>query len=184
MSVYSGIPILKLGAELMIRDLNLPTTVHLILDVPPGYALSILASVPSPAVIVTAASSTHYLRDLLDLQPKGLIASPVGPEEIRQALGRVATGENLYFGPLLADDPLTPGERVVFRLIACGLEDAEIALKLGVSGKTVANRVSSIMDKLSLKNRVTAALVYFGIIYRIDGLLEKSQENSGKNSGE
>ncbi|MCW2962340.1 MAG: DNA-binding response regulator, partial [Thermoleophilia bacterium] len=46
----------------------------------------------------------------------------------------------------------------VLRHVAEGLDNNEIAARLGISGKTVKNHVSSILMKLELTNRVQAAV--------------------------
>jgi DNA-binding NarL/FixJ family response regulator len=56
----------------------------------------------------------------------------------------------------LDDEALTVRERAVLELIAQGLENRRIADKLGISGKTVRNYVSSILDKLGFQSRTEA----------------------------
>jgi len=51
---------------------------------------------------------------------------------------------------------LTTGERHVLDLIAAGHPNAEIAARLGLSPKTVRNRVSSIFAKLRVRDRAEA----------------------------
>jgi two-component system, NarL family, response regulator LiaR len=65
---------------------------------------------------------------------------------------------------LVAD--LTPRELEVLRLIARGLENAEIAEQLHISSRTAKNHVSSILDKLELSNRVQAAV--FAVTNRLN----------------
>ncbi len=56
-----------------------------------------------------------------------------------------------------ADDAaLTPAERDVLRLLARGLDNPTIALRLHKSAKTVRNQVSSIFDKLGVRTRAEA----------------------------
>ena len=50
-------------------------------------------------------------------------------------------------------DQLTPREREVLRLIARGYLYKEIALRLGISPKTVEAHVSSVLRKLQLSSR-------------------------------
>jgi DNA-binding NarL/FixJ family response regulator len=50
-------------------------------------------------------------------------------------------------------DTLTPREREVLRLLARGYLYKEIALRLGISAKTVEAHVSSVLRKLQLSNR-------------------------------
>jgi NarL family two-component system response regulator LiaR len=59
---------------------------------------------------------------------------------------------------LYTAEPLTPRELDTLRLIAKGLSNQEIAMKLYVNERTVAKYVSSILSKLHLANRTQVAL--------------------------
>jgi DNA-binding NarL/FixJ family response regulator len=56
--------------------------------------------------------------------------------------------------------PLTRREQQVLELIAKGLSNKEIALKLFISDQTVKNHVSTILYKLGVKNRAQAAATF------------------------
>jgi DNA-binding NarL/FixJ family response regulator len=107
-------------------------------------------------------SSAPYLRDLLDLGPQGVLAHAVGPQEVRAALVRASKGENCYEGPSL-ESSIQDCERAVLRYLAFGLTNPEIAQKLQVSERTVKNRVSALLEKLPVRNRVELALYYLGM---------------------
>lgn len=57
------------------------------------------------------------------------------------------------------DSALTPREREVLYALGCGLEDAEIADELALSGYEVAGHLGRILEKLGLRDR-TAAIVH------------------------
>ncbi len=59
----------------------------------------------------------------------------------------------------LADDPLTPAEIRVLRLIAGGNANKEIATQLSSSVETVNGQVRSILSKLGAKDRTHAAMI-------------------------
>jgi len=57
------------------------------------------------------------------------------------------------------DDPLTPAELRVLRLIAEGKANKEIAAQLSVSEETVKGQVRNILSKLGAKDRTHAAMI-------------------------
>ena len=57
------------------------------------------------------------------------------------------------------DDPLTPAEVRVLRLIAEGSANKEIAEQLSVSEETVKGQVRNILSKLGAKDRTHAAMI-------------------------
>jgi DNA-binding NarL/FixJ family response regulator len=67
---------------------------------------------------------------------------------IRDYLERARRGENV------PEDPLTPREQEVVKLIAEGHTSEEIADTLVISKKTVERHRANILDKLGMRNRV------------------------------
>ena len=64
-------------------------------------------------------------------------------------------------GPTVAAEHvghLTPREAEVLRLMAAGMENAEIARELVISERTARNHVASILEKLQMRNRIQAAV--------------------------
>lgn len=57
------------------------------------------------------------------------------------------------------DDPLTPAEITVLRLIAAGNANKQIADQLSVSEETVKGRVKNILSKLGANDRTQAAMI-------------------------
>jgi DNA-binding NarL/FixJ family response regulator len=54
--------------------------------------------------------------------------------------------------------PLTRRQREVLRLMADGLDNAQIALELGISQRTARAHVSSVLERLGVDNRTQAAV--------------------------
>ena len=67
---------------------------------------------------------------------------------VRDYLERAASGEDV------PEDPLTPRELEVIKLIAEGLTSEEIAQALIISHKTVDRHRANILEKLGMRNRV------------------------------
>jgi len=102
---------------------------------------------------------------------RGYVTKSITPAELADAVRRVADGDAV-FSPRLAGfvldafagalpasqvdpelDQLTAREREVLRHIARGYLYKEIALRLGISAKTVEAHVSAVLRKLQLSNR-------------------------------
>jgi DNA-binding NarL/FixJ family response regulator len=82
--------------------------------------------------------------------------------------GRKALSQEISFevAEHATDDPLTPAEIRVLRLIAHGNANKEIAALLSLSEETIKGQVRSILSKLGAKDRTHAAMIGFkrGII--------------------
>ena len=102
---------------------------------------------------------------------RGYVTKSITPAELADAVRRVAGGDAV-FSPRLAGfvldafagalpasqvdpelDQLTAREREVLQHIARGYMYKEIALRLGISAKTVEAHVSAVLRKLQLSNR-------------------------------
>src|SRR3954468_15000416 len=102
---------------------------------------------------------------------RGYVTKSISSGELADAIRRVQEGDAV-FSPRLAGyvldaftgappsaaedadvDVLTPREREVLRHIARGYMYKEIALRLGISAKTVEAHVSSVLRKLQLSSR-------------------------------
>lgn len=160
LNIHSGSESVLHLARSQMGDWRFDTRLQLVFDEPVGYALELLPQLTGQCVVVTSSSSVGYLVDLTACKPAGLLLEPINLQVLRSNLERVADGERVYSGPLL-EDPLLPRERLVWRLTANGIENAEIAELLGVSAKTVANYLSSLQEKLGYGDRAALALGYW-----------------------
>jgi serine-type D-Ala-D-Ala carboxypeptidase/endopeptidase (penicillin-binding protein 4) len=71
----------------------------------------------------------------------------------------LAIAEAVRRGPGEPPPRLTPRQREVLRLIAEGLDNAEIAQRLGISTRTARAHVSSLLERLGVQNRTQAAVL-------------------------
>jgi len=81
----------------------------------------------------------------------------VDPAVAGKLMGQVASSQTQPSS--LLTDKLTERETDVLRLLAKGLNNAEIAGQLHLSEGTVRNHVSAILDKLEVSDRTQAAVI-------------------------
>lgn len=129
---------------------------------------------PTPAALVfTRATAARDLYRCVRAGARGFVAKGADVRELAKAV-TILHGGLSYLSPhmthvalhllrtgrlpLIARSEMSERELDVLRLLAQGLENTEIATRLGISAKTVKNHVSAILVKLGLTNRVQAAV--------------------------
>lgn len=125
-------------------------------------------------VLLTVHREDHYVLEALRAGIRGYVLKSQAPEDIAAAIRQVATGGS-YLSPGLSDvlldayvnrrepvdDPLSPRERQVLRLVAEGKTTKEVAANLEISVKTADSHRSRLMKKLDIHE--TAGLVRYAI---------------------
>ncbi len=139
---------------------------------------TILEEFPEAKVIIlTMYRQDRYVFEAIKAGARGYLLKDAGADDLISAIRRVFDGEILLRAELAASildefkrakevpehpehrlSELTEREATILRLLARGASNAEIAEDLGVSEKTVRNRLSEIFSKLRLNNRTQAAL--------------------------
>jgi len=128
-------------------------------------------------IILTMYRQDRYVFEAIKAGARGYLLKDANADDLVSAIRRVADGEILLRAELAASvldefkrakeapehpehrlSELTEREATILRLLAQGASNAEIADALGVSEKTVRNRLSEIFSKLRLNNRTQAAL--------------------------
>ena len=114
------------------------------------------------ALILTTFGRPGYLKRAMEAGARGFVVKDAPPEQLAEAIRRVAAGE-LVVDPALAaetlahgDSPLTASERDVLTTARTGQTVAEIASVLFLSEGTVRNYLSSAIGKLGARNRTEA----------------------------
>lgn len=151
-----------------------PDVVVLDLELGGVKATDLLAALaghsPTPKVLIlTAYTDGESVRSVLDAGADGLAFKTESPQQTLAAIRQVHAGQLVFpqaarrwmqeRGTGVAGD-VTPREREVWRLIAAGLRNHDIAQKLGLSDNTVKFHVQHLFLKLGVKNRTEAALRY------------------------
>jgi two-component system response regulator DesR len=130
-----------------------------------GLAAAMLLSEQVPgcrSLILTTFGRPGYLRRAMESGAAGFVVKDSPPEQLANAIRRVAAGERVV-DPVLAaetlaagDSPLTARERDVLVAARPGATVAEIAAKLFLSEGTVRNYLSAAIAKTDARNRAEA----------------------------
>lgn len=112
-------------------------------------------------IILTTFSRSGYFQRALKAGVSGYLLKDSPSEELANSIRSVMSGRRIY-APELMDDvyaeenPLTEREKAVLELVADGKNTQEIAEQLSIKTGTVRNYISTILDKLGVKNRIEA----------------------------
>jgi two-component system, NarL family, response regulator LiaR len=125
----------------------------------PQARVLVLSSYVDEAQVFSAIQAGAGGYQLKDIQPEALADAIRDVHAGRPALHAEAQARLMHraIEPALGSQ-LTPRERDVLKLLAEGFPNKEIARRLYVSEKTVKTHVSSILQKLGVKDRTQAAL--------------------------
>ncbi len=135
-----------------------------LIDAPIGFALQTLDTHDLAARLIIVATSSpcpEYWADLSTYDPAILLVGTELDAPLAAALEQVAHGARYQRLPPV-QSPLTAQERTVLRAVARGYTNDQIAQRMGLSPKRVANLLTAIYAKLQLPNRVALALYYWG----------------------
>jgi DNA-binding NarL/FixJ family response regulator len=163
-------------ADVVLLDLRMPKLDGL-------GALELIRSQPSPpaVLVLTTFDTDDSVLQALRGGAAGFLVKDTPPAEIVRAIELVAAGESMLSPTVtrrlldrLADDreafqrqteniaqldSLSPRDREVAEAVAQGKSNAAIAAELHLSVGTVKSRVSGVLAKLALDNRVQLALL-------------------------
>lgn len=139
-------------------------------------ASNILKDFPDARILLlTTFSDDEYIVKALRLGAKGYLLKQ-DYDSILPALQAVHSGQTVFGREIISKIPkliqqseaydyaahdINPRELEIIRLIADGLSNWEIASELFLSDGTVRNYLSSILDKLNLRDRTQVAVFYY-----------------------
>lgn len=153
----------------------------LLLEAHAGMALERLEAMnPSERrdlVVVTRNPCPGYAMDLWDLGPAILLVGAPTPNHLSRALEDASSNRH-YREPSAFASGLIPSERTILRFLPRGACNKRISSELGLSDRTVRNRLVDIGEKLGLENRTQIAMCYAGQwqwLERFRSLLTTSQ---------
>ncbi|HEY2010940.1 MAG TPA: response regulator transcription factor [Rhizomicrobium sp.] len=145
------------GFALIILDLNLPGLAGLEL------LRRIIRQAPGmPVLVFSQHTEAIYATRALETGARGFVSKNASPEELLEAVETILGGGTAIEKDVaaemalhdLAEDaylkPLTERDLEILRLLSAGDSLSEIADKLGIAYKTVANTLSRIKEKLGV----------------------------------
>jgi DNA-binding NarL/FixJ family response regulator len=144
---------------------------------------AVLRSVPEPPkiLVVTTFENDEYVYGALRAGADGFLLKRARPAEIVHAVRLVAEGDSLLFPAAVRQlaaeygkdngnaaaraamerAALTDREADVLRLMARGLNNAEIAERLLIGTETVKSHVSAVLAKLGARDRTQAVIAAY-----------------------
>ncbi|HEX7308467.1 response regulator transcription factor [Lentzea sp.] len=158
---------LEAEPDVVVMDLHMPLLGGV------DAAKRILEVLPSVGVLVlTMHEDDELVFAAMKAGARGYLVKTTDDDEIVRAVQAIGAGEAIfsatiaqrmmgYFTAISSSKAvlfpqLTDRERDVLELMASGMDNASIALRLSLSGKTVRNRVSAIFSKLQVADRAQA----------------------------
>ncbi len=167
----------RLKPDVVLMDIRMPA-----LDGIEATRQVVALGTPEPirVLMLTTFDLNEYVYEALRAGASGFLLKDVPPEQLAAGIRVVAQGEALLApsitrrliqefasaAPAVTTPPkgldeLTAREHEVFKLVARGLSNAEIAAELIVSETTVKTHVARVLMKLGLRDRVQAVVLAY-----------------------
>ncbi|WP_329562799.1 response regulator transcription factor [Kitasatospora sp. NBC_01266] len=163
--------------DVVVMDIRMPVldgvraTERLARELPECRVLA-LSTFDMDEYVVAALRAGAYGFLPKDISPEELLAAvrtvhlgeaAVAPRLLTRLISTYVTAPRHPGPPLQVPTPaeLTPREVEVWRLLAGGLDNAEIARALGISVSTVKNYITSIFGKLNVRDRAQAVIAAY-----------------------
>ena len=167
----------ELGPDVVLMDIRMPGTD----GIQATRAITSATQGCPRVLILTTFDLDEYVYDALRAGASGFLLKDVTAERLFEAVRVVAAGQALLaptvtrrlitefahrrttpdFPATRALAALTPRETQVLRLIAAGLSNGEIAMRLVVTEETVKTHVSRVLNKLGLRDRTQAVVIAY-----------------------
>lgn len=163
----------QLKPDVILMDLRMPVMDGV------TATLRLRDSMPQCKVIVlTTFDDDEYVYDGLRAGAVGYLLKDVSSEKLFEAIRAASRGEYFLLPSITAkvmaefsrlsriapspmdqlEEPLSPREMEILRLVATGASNREIAENLVIAEGTVKNHLTNILGKLSVKDRMQAVL--------------------------
>lgn len=157
--------ILDLKPQLAILDMEMPLKTGLEIA-----EECLQQNIPTKVILLTLHKEIYLYRKAKELNLSGYVLKEFALDELSKAITAVLNGGQFFSEKIFdelkhqvinsEENPLTPSEIKILRLIAVGLSTKEIADKLFISERTVEKHRSNMIAKLSLEKKHNALLVW------------------------
>ncbi len=144
-------------------------------------------------IMLTTYAEDELLFAAIRAGASGYVLKRIGDNDLVQAVDRISRGEDILDPAMTATvfaemrkadqnqraaafNELTPQELAVLSLVAHGLTNRQIAVKLYLGEGTVRNYVSSVLAKISVSNRAEAAA--YAVKHDIDEIVPPPSEST------
>lgn len=143
-----------LSPDVCLMDIEMPVMTGL-------DAAEALKGGDAKVMILTTFMRPGYFQRAKEAGVSGYLLKDTPSETLAASIRRVIKGERVFSPELIdiafeMDNPLTRREIEIMQQLADGLTTKDTAKILGLSGGTIRNYVSIILDKLGAKNRIEA----------------------------
>lgn len=166
--------VLQHSPDVVLMDLRMP-----IMDGVDATRRILQMNKPTKVIVLTTFDDDENVFEALRAGAVGYLLKDVSSEKLYEAIKAANQGEYFLLPSITAKvvsefsriskpaprhqdaflpDPLSPREIEIIRLVATGASNKEIAEKLVISEGTVKNHLSSILSKLSVRDRMQAVL--------------------------
>jgi DNA-binding NarL/FixJ family response regulator len=123
----------------------------LLLESPLPAELRRVAGALTPVIVLAEQARPEDTRDALTQGAHALLSKNASRSDLLRAMRGALEGRSEQV-------TLTPRQREVLRLVAEGLDNAEIAARLGITRRTARAHVSSLLERMEVENRTQAAV--------------------------
>ena len=130
-------------------------------------------------LLITTFQDDEYIKEALSLGCKGYILKQ-NIDSIIPSINAVHSGNMVFdsqivssikrYGERDIEGELSEREMDILKLVANGLNNKEIASSLYLSEGTIRNYISTMLDKLDLRDRTQLAIYYYKSKFGVDDL--------------
>jgi len=163
-----------LSALNLIKEFS-PDLAILDMEMPKMTGLEIAAkcqseNIPTKIILLTFHKELYLYQQAKELNLSGYILKDFALDDLSTAISKIMEGGQFFSEKIFdelkeggfdqMENPLTPSEIKILRLIALGISTKEIAGKLFISERTIEKHRSNMITKLNLEKKHNSLLIW------------------------